>query len=249
MKKILAITAITTVGLFAGNATAASITYDFNTTPTAAHGTGYSLATTNWETILSLPKFNLPGKILDSAVLTYGGDFMSSGKIDSEDATANPDVNFTASVRLDFFADGTNGSSDIGLNNSLAMSSSLFKGALEADDEAGDADFRGNDSKTGLITGSVNNGNVFNITNLALVKSIDKEKFKVYAAATGGWSVTGSGNLASSISSSARGQISITYNYHDAPQKQPGHVPEPGALILLSIGVAGFSVLRKRKCS
>ncbi|MGZ8189971.1 MAG: choice-of-anchor E domain-containing protein [Methylococcaceae bacterium] len=247
MKKILAITAIATAGLFAGNASAASITYDFNSISSAAHGAGYTLARTNWTAMLSLPKFSLPGKILDSAVLTYGGDFMSTGAIDSEDATAiEPAISFVSNVELDFFGDGSNGSSNIGLNNSLAMSSTLFNGTLGADDEIGNADFAGDDSSTGLITGSANDGNIFNIADLASVQGLGK--FKVYSTATGGWSINGSANLATDITTSARGQIAITYNYHDAPQ-QASSVPEPEALVLMSMGITGFSVLRKRKYS
>ena len=238
MKKIFALTALA-VSMFAANASAATVTYDYTTDPSGAYGTGYTFQTTSWEQLLSLPKFNLAGKVLDSAVLTYMGGFQSSGDLDSEDAQAQHFV-VNVGVDLSFWGDGTNGSDNVGFSDTgLIISKQLFNGNLAADSD-GAPDFAGTDSATGLTVAKEGANNTVGLT---LASVIGAGNFSVDVLANSFFGVTGSANLASNINTDARAKIAVTYTYHDAPTQ----TPEPATLALMGLGLAGFAVARKRK--
>lgn len=237
MKKIIALSAFA-AALFAANTQAASVTYTFLDEPLAAYGAGYTYQTTNWTELLQLPKFNLAGKTLDSAVLTYGGGFQSNGEIDSEDATTT-DVIVTTGVSLRFRANGADGSTNLGIaDKNLSLSSDLFDGSLDPDSD-GTPDFLGGDAASGLATSAESFPNVANIVLLNNVKGAGN--FFVQNRALSSLSILGTANLSSNITTQARGQIAVTYTYHDTT------VPEPAALALMGLGFAGFAAARKRR--
>ncbi|MUG91557.1 choice-of-anchor E domain-containing protein [Scytonema sp. UIC 10036] len=180
---------------------------------------------------LTIQKFNSQLGTLKSVKIDFTGDIKGDAQFESRNATPRTvTVDLSGLVKLNM----PDGASLFELNPQQQYSYNVSRFDRVTD-------FNGSSGKTleGLVT-SVSDTKTF--TNSDLLQSftgLGNLDFLFTALATS--SVTGPGNIVSSVSTYAKSTIKVTYDYEERRKK----VPEPSAL--LGIGLVAGACLRLKK--
>ena len=222
MKKIAAIAALT----LATSAQAGVISFSDS----------IAIQSTNWNSAVSIGKFDTTLGMLTS--ITFSLEGIVNGQARAESLDAQP-----ATVTLDLAGEIKLQRPDMSvLVTTNPVVSSVFN--LAAFD--GTIDFAG---ASGVDTGSVSASASDALT------STSAADFLLFSAAGGGVinmpvlaaglsTGSGAGNLVTQFTTLAGANVTVTYNYTDAPTSS---VPEPGTLAMAGLGLLGLGAMRRRK--
>ena len=216
--------------LLAGMALAASAQ-----ATTIAFTDSFGLATTNWTHLLGASQFNPTQGTLNSATFTFTDDIVQAFRAENTGAvsdTLTPVAGATLTFRKSLATL---------LTTTLIGSGTVFN-ATAFD---GISDFAGT---SGINFGNVaaNGVGTITLTGSALTAligtgTLGSVGYDVRAVGNGSIAST-NGNLDSSISTQARYNLLLVYDFTAAPTA----VPEPGSLALFGLALAGLAVLRRK---
>lgn len=191
----------------------------------------YGTAVTNWDHNLVLPYFNGSLGSLIGAKFSYAASVTSVFGIENRDRRNPQSITATASANVTF---------DVPVLSTLSLSNIGSPTLLARYDNV--LDFSGTSGSTQTLTAI--DSNFYHISAPATLVSLTGiGNFLVPVHARALSSISGSGNLASSVSTAASASMAVTYTYNRT-------VPEPGALLLsmTALAVIGAGRLQRRSC-
>lgn len=186
--------------------------------------------TTNWTKNLTLSQFTPALGTLTGVAFSYGGSVTSTFRIESTD-TAPAVVAANLAATLDF---GTPVSATLALSNSTTQAVTAFDGVVDFGGTSGFGPTSVTDTDVGVLS-----------LVAPFATYVGGGTYNIAVAANGNSNATGTGNLATLISTNASAQIEVTYNYEPTVTT---NVPEPGSLALVSLAMVdmGFAARRRK---
>lgn len=222
MKKILIALACT--GLFAATSAHASvISYDVSKASTV----------TNWTDALSVNKFDSSLGTLNSITFQLGGSVAGTGRAESLDAAASTITLSLSSLLTLTRPDGS----------TIVVTNPVFSNSYGVTAFDGVIDFSG---KSGVATGAVSSSHTeskvtTSASDFALFSQAGGGTINLSLQASGLSSASGAGNLISQFSTSAAGDLKVSYDYTAAAP-----VPEPETYAMLIGGLGLLGLVRRR---
>lgn len=228
-KNVLAVALVS--ALAAGSANALTITQ------TGEYGLGYSFATTNWLfTLTGLSQFDTLGgtRTLNSVALTLDAEM--NQQIKGENTGANPDTLTPLASGSVAFRQGVSAILTAALSATGApVGVTAFDGISDFGGTSGVTFPVLNDSDT--VSTTLLSGGFFS----GFIGTGDLSGYNIQAKALGAGIDSTNGNLDQSVSTDARGRITIVYNYDER------QIPEPTSMLLIGFGLLGLGASRRRK--
>lgn len=210
--------------LMASGASAASVTYTDSVGLSATNFSGLTL---------SVPQFDGSLGVLQSIDFTLNGLVEGVAEVESRDA-------LPAVINLDLGAEITASTTAI---NILAVVLPVASETFNATAFDGSIDFGGTSGVTyGALSAS--DSDTRTLTGSDMAEFIGAGSVDIFLAATGQSSATGPGNVISSFTTDAGGDIEVTYNFDDPTTP----IPLPAAGWMLIAGLAGLSFVKRRRC-
>ena len=225
--------------LLAGMALAASAN-----AATVAFTDGFGLETTNWSHLLGASQFNGSLGTLNSATFTFNYDIRQRFRAENEGLSADT---LTPLAGATFsFGTGVANSPPIVFGTSLLNTALSQVGtSFNASAFDGNSNFAGS-SGTNFGAIDVNGVGTITLTGSALTALIGTGTLGSVGygvrAVGNGLIQSGNGNLATSISTQARYDLRVLYDFTAAPTA----VPEPGSMALFGVALAGLAILRRK---
>jgi hypothetical protein len=223
MKKLT--TLIAGVALAAG-AQAATVTFTDS----------FGLATTNWTHLIGAMQFDSTLGTLNSATFFFTDDIVQGVKAENTGATADTLV-ATASAQMFFRKSAATLLTTTLTGSAVSFAATAFDGV---------SNFAGTSGKDfGNLTANANG--TITLTGAALASLIGSGTLGSVGydvRAVGSQTVVGSdnGNLDTSISTQARYNLRLVYDYTAGATQ----VPEPGSMALFGVALAGLAVMRRK---
>lgn len=218
MKKLLLLAAAAAAVLATSSAQAAVVSFS----------DAYS-GTTNWSTVLSLPKFDTSLGTLQQVELLLMGDVQTIFRFENRSSSVR-DVSQTATVTLAF---GNPGAGVLVVPLAVNITVAAFDGVR---------DYGGDSGYTTTSTGSQQNTRQWTALLDDLSPFTGPGLLDVNVSANG-VSTTLSGNRDSSIATTAAGSARISYLYG----ADSSAVPEPGSLALVLAALTAGTLVRRRR--
>ena len=196
----------------------------------------FGLATTNWTHLIGASQFDVALGTLNSATFTFTDDIVQSFK--GENTGGSPDT-LTPIAGAQFLFRKS-------LATLLTTNVSGSGTAFSATAFDGLSDFAGT-SGTVFANVAANGTGTFTVTGAAalaaLIGSGTVGSVGYDVRATGNGSIqTANGNLDSSITTQARYNLNLVYDF----TPRAAQVPEPGSMALFGVALAGLAVLRRK---